>query len=240
MAATELGNHVSTITAPVPDPATTPAAIAEVPVAVQKRRSQRTKTTPTARLTAAAQIDTSSTKIDLVATEQSSSVEHQKEGAPVKATSASEKVTQPDASLKEQRPKRRQVKRTKPPPTLSSTTAPTPAPTLAPEPTPAVRFPHIARGKRDNTPAWYLESPSSASVDQAERTAAGTFQCEVCGKEWPSRSALRRHSYKHTKHLKYRCTCGKVVTRGDSLKVHYRRFGCVPAEGGGLVDGEEE
>lgn len=234
--ATEPGSDVAAITDTAPDTVSIIGGAEEVALVVQIRRSKRKKAViPVVGSAAARQTNATGSKTETAAAGQSQKVAVSVEGA-----SPSDKSVRRDISPQEQRPKRPYARRTKSQPILPSISATVPVP-AAPEPTPTVPFPHKPRGKRDKTPAWYLDSPSSASVDEAVRTAAGTFRCEVCGKEWPCRAALLRHSYKHTKHLKYRCVCGKRFTRGDTLRVHCRRVGCVPAEGGGgLVDEEEE
>ncbi|KAH8152259.1 uncharacterized protein LAJ45_03685 [Morchella importuna] len=216
--ATEPGSDVAAITDTAPDTVSIIGGAEEVALVVQIRRSKRKKAViPVVGSAAARQTNATGSKTETAAAGQSQKVAVSVEGA-----SPSDKSVRRDISPQEQRPKRPYARRTKSQPILPSISATVPVP-AAPEPTPTVPFPHKPRGKRDKTPAWYLDSPSSASVDEAVRTAAGTFRCEVCGKEWPCRAALLRHSYKHTKHLKY------------------RRVGCVPAEGGGgLVDEEEE
>lgn len=240
-------NGSAAVTALVPDDARIPVGMGEVAVPAKKRRMHRKKVTPAAGISASAQSDAAGSKIDAAATAQRPLVGRQKIAVPVEATSASEKDTQSDGLTKKKIATCRQVRCNTSPVTAQPTTAPAlaaapvPASELAPAaPAVTVPFPHIPRGKRDKFPAWYLQSastPSSPSGDQPTqpvRSAAGTYRCDVCQKEWPCRAALLRHSYKHTKHLRYTCVCGKVFTRGDTVRVHCRKMGCEFVARGGV------
>ncbi|RPB07098.1 hypothetical protein P167DRAFT_550043 [Morchella conica CCBAS932] len=173
--ATEPGSGVAAITDTAPDTVSNIGGAEEVALVVQIRRSKRKKAViPVVGSAAARQTNATGSKTETAAARQSQKVAVSVEGA-----SPSDKSVRRDICPQEQRPKRPYARRTKSQPILPSTSATVPVP-AAPEPTPTVPFPHKPRGKRDKTPAWYLDSPSSASVDEAVRTAAGTFRCEVC------------------------------------------------------------